>query len=114
MKMRCILTLLFAVVTNVFVYGQSSTQLVEEGFVSLFDGKSLKGWKGSDGYRVEEGSIVCIQGGKGNLLTEKEYQDFALRFEVRLAPGANNGLGIRCPFRAEGNLHLDGIELQIL
>jgi hypothetical protein len=67
-----------------------------------------------DGYRVEEGSIVCLQGGKGNLLTEKEYQDFILRFELRLTPGANNGLGIRCPFRADGNLHLDGTELQIL
>lgn len=86
----------------------------EDGFVALFDGKSLQGWKGSDGYRVEDGMLVCIQGGRGNLLTEKEYGDFVLRFEVRLSPGANNGLGIRCPFRAEGNLHLDGIEFQIL
>jgi hypothetical protein len=86
----------------------------EQGFVSLFDGNTLKGWKGSDGYRVEEGKLVSIQGGHGNLLTEKEYGDFVLRFEFRLTPGANNGLGIRCPFRAEGNLHIDGIELQIL
>ncbi len=89
-------------------------KLAEDGFVSLFDGQTLKGWKGSDGYRVEDGKLVCIQGGRGNLLTEKEYGDFVLRFDVRLTPGANNGLAIRSPFRAEGNLHLDGIELQIL
>jgi len=86
----------------------------EKGFVSLFDGKTLQGWKASDGYKVEDGKLVCIQGGRGNLLTEKEYGDFVLRFEVRLTPGANNGLGIRCPLRLDGNLHIDGIELQII
>jgi hypothetical protein len=47
-------------------------------------------------------------------LTKKEYSDFDLKFEFKLTAGANNGLGIRCPHVLEGNLHLDGIELQIL
>ncbi len=88
---------------------------IEEGFVSLFDGKSLSGWTGSlSGYAIEDGNLVCVEGGKGNLLTEKEYADFVLKFDFKLTAGANNGLGIRCPKVAEGNLHLDGIELQIL
>jgi hypothetical protein len=87
----------------------------EQGFVSLFDGKSLNGWIGAkDAYRAEDGRIVCVEGTAGNLLTEKEYRDFVFRFEFRLSPGANNGLGIRCPNVAKGNLHLEGIELQIL
>ncbi len=87
----------------------------EEGFVSLFDGKTLAGWMGAqDAYRVEDGKLACVEGTAGNLLTEKEYADFVFRFEFRLTPGANNGLGVRCPARAKGNLHLDGIELQIL
>ena len=87
----------------------------EDGFVSLFDGKSLNGWAGEkDAYKVEEGNIACVQGTAGNLLTEKEYQDFVIRFEFQLTDGANNGLGIRCPMLAKGNLHLDGTELQIL
>ncbi len=87
----------------------------EEGFVSLFDGKSLNGWGGAkDAYAVEEGSIVCVKGTAENLLTEKEYADFVIRFEFKLTDGANNGLGIRCPNVAKGNLHLDGTELQIL
>ena len=87
----------------------------EEGFASLFDGKSLSGWAGAkDAYRVEDGAIVCVEGTAGNLLTEKEFSDFVVRFEFKLTAGANNGLGIRCPMRAKGNLHLDGIELQIL
>jgi rhodanese-related sulfurtransferase len=85
------------------------------GFVSLFDGKSLAGWTGSlVGYGVENGNLICVAGGKGNLLTEAEYSDFVFQFEFKLTAGANNGLGIRCPKVAEGNLHLDGIELQIL
>jgi hypothetical protein len=84
-------------------------------FVRLFDGKTLAGWTGAkDAYGVENGAIVCKLGTSGNLLTEKEYGDFVFRFEFKLTEGANNGLGIRCPLRPQGNLHLDGIELQIL
>jgi hypothetical protein len=87
----------------------------DEGFVSLFDGKSLAGWTGAkEAYKVEDGAIACVQGTAGNLLTEKEYADFVFRFEFQLTDGANNGLGIRCPNVAKGNLHLDGTELQIL
>ena len=87
----------------------------EEGFISLFDGKTLNGWVGAkDAYAVEAGNIVCVKGTAGNLLTEKEYADFVIRFEFKLTDGANNGLGIRCPNVAKGNLHLDGTELQIL
>lgn len=92
--------------------GESGT---EEGFGSLFDGKTLAGWAGAkDAYKVEDGAIVCVQGTAGNLLTEKEFSDFVVRFEFKLTAGANNGLGIRCPMLAKGNLHIDGIELQIL
>ncbi len=87
----------------------------EDGFVSLFDGKTLDGWVGAkDAYKLEDGNIACVQGTAGNLLTEKEYKDFVFRFEFQLTAGANNGLGIRCPMVAKGNLHIDGTELQIL
>ena len=87
----------------------------DAGFVSLFDGKSLAGWLSApDSYAVENGNLICVEGGKGNLLTEKEYSDFVLKFDFKLTAGANNGLGIRCPKLLTGNLHMDGIELQIL
>lgn len=86
----------------------------EKGFVSLFDGKSLKGWQGAtDGYAVEDGVIVCIPNRGGNLYTEKQYSDFVLRFEFQLEAGANNGLGIRAP-KDEGDVAYVGMELQIL
>ncbi len=96
---------------------RSETSAGEEGFVPLFDGKTLDGWvlkgKTGAGYRVEDGKIVCPPGGGGNLLTEREYSDFVLRFEFRLFEGSNNGLGIRAPLEAR-DVAYDGIELQII
>lgn len=87
---------------------------VYEGFVPLFNGKDLSGWVGDTvGYVAEEGKIVIYpKRGSGNLYTEKEYSDFILRFEFKLTPGANNGLGIRAPL--EGDAAYVGVELQIL
>ncbi|MCT4590081.1 MAG: DUF1080 domain-containing protein [Carboxylicivirga sp.] len=86
-----------------------------EGFVSLFNGTDLNGWIGNKtDYQVENGEIVIIpkNSGHGNLYTEKEYADFIYRFEFKLTPGANNGLGIRAPL--EGDAAYEGMELQIL
>lgn len=88
----------------------------EEGFVQLFDGRTLDGWilvhgKGR-GYVVEDGAIVCPQDGGGNLFTEKEYADFVLRLQWRLWEGGNNGIGIRAPL--EGDAAYAGMEIQIL
>jgi hypothetical protein len=85
----------------------------EEGFVSLFDGKSLDGWRGAtSGYAAENGLLVCKKEGGGNLYTAKEYSDFVFRFEFKLEPGANNGLGLRTP--TQGDAAYVGMELQIL
>jgi hypothetical protein len=85
----------------------------EEGFVTLFDGKTLKGWQGgTDGYEVKDGVMICKPSGKGHLFTDKEYSNFVYRFEFKLTPGANNGIGIRTP--KEGDPAFVGMEIQIL
>jgi hypothetical protein len=83
----------------------------EEGFVSLFDGKTLDGWQGAvAGYVIEDGAMVCKPG--GNVYTKKEYANFILRFEFKLPPGGNNGVGVRTP--TQGDAAYVGMEIQIL
>jgi hypothetical protein len=107
---RCVLTCLLLCIPILALADESAD---EKGFVSLFDGKTLEGWTGAvKGYTVEDGNLVCIKEKGGNLYTEKEYSDFVLRFEFKLEPGANNGLGIRAPL--QGDAAYVGMELQIL
>jgi len=91
----------------------NSYPLVESGFTSIFDGKTLNGWAGATtGYVVENGLLVCLKQGGGVLRTEKVYKDFAFRFEFRNEPGGNNGVGIRMP--EKGPYSREGMEIQIL
>jgi hypothetical protein len=85
-----------------------------QGFKSLFDGKSLAGWKGAnDNYEVVDGAIRCKEGKGGVLHTEKEYANFQAAIQFRLPPGGNNGLAIRYP--GEGDTAYVGMtELQVL
>ena len=95
----------------------------EPGFTSLFNGKDFTGWiygqrpngtenKTGKGYQIENGVIYSTKEDGGNLYTEKEYANFVFRFEFRLTPNANNGIGIRAPL--EGDAAYVGMEIQVL
>ncbi|MDD4870587.1 MAG: DUF1080 domain-containing protein [Kiritimatiellae bacterium] len=97
-KILMIMILILAV--NVTMAADAATQVIppveETGFVSIFDGKTLAGWRGAiTGYVAEANSLICLKKGGGNLLTVKEYKDFIFRFELRFEPGGNNGVSIR-------------------
>ena len=75
---------------------------VEEGFVALFDGKTLSGWTQKNGtatYRVEDDTIVgkTAKGSPNSFLySDKDYGDFELRFDVKLLDNPlNSGVQIR-------------------
>jgi hypothetical protein len=84
------------------------------GFVPLFNGRDMTGWTGNTtGYYAQDGKMICdpTKAG-GNVYTADEYGDFVFRFEFKLTPGANNGLGIRAPL--SGDAAYAGMEIQIL
>ena len=87
-----------------------------EGFVAIFDGKSLDGWKPTgkaDVWAAEGGMIVCKGGGGGWLLTEKEYGDFEFRCEYRWEKkGGNSGVALRAP--EKGDPAYVGMEIQLI
>lgn len=87
----------------------------KEGYKILFDGTSLHEWVGNKtAYIIEDGNIAVYpkRGGSGNLYTKDEYSDFVYRFEFKLTPGGNNGIGIRTPLT--GDAAYEGMEIQVL
>ena len=78
-----------------FCFGET-----ESGFVSLFDGKTLKGWQASPGgkWEVKDGVLLGTSQKKdkkhGILFSEKEYSDFILRAKFRILLG-NSGFYFR-------------------
>jgi hypothetical protein len=98
-------------------------QAQADGFTPLFNGKDFTGWvygqrangsenKSGKGYQIENGVIYSTKEDGGNLYTEKEYANFIFRFEFRLTPNANNGIGIRAPL--QGDAAYVGMEIQVL
>ncbi|TCK80599.1 family 16 glycoside hydrolase [Albibacterium bauzanense] len=95
---------------------QLNEQEKNEGFKVLFDGTNLDSWQGNtSAYVVSDEGTLAIYPTKdsgGNLYTKEEFGDFVYRFEFRLTPGANNGIGIRSPLT--GDAAYVGMEIQVL
>lgn len=70
-------------------------------WVSLFDGKTLKGWKQLNGqakYEVKDGVIIgtAVPNTPNSFLTtEKDYGDFIFECELNVDEGLNSGIQIR-------------------
>ena len=96
-----------------------------EGFVELFDGKTLDGWERRNGeatYKVEtvDGAPAIVgrtAAGSPNsfLCTEESYGDFILEFEVKLPTrDLNSGVQIRSSGKGEdGNGRVFGPQVEI-
>ncbi len=92
----------------------------KEGFVKLFDGKTLEGWVQRNGkakYAVEDGCIVgtAVRRTPNSFLcTKKDYDDFILELEFKVDPGLNSGVQIRSHSKKEyknGRVH--GYQVEI-
>ena len=94
---------------------ESFAQNPPRGFISLFNGKDLTGWKATakaEVWGAENGVIFCSGKGGGWLLTEKEFSNFELRLEYKLPKQGNSGVAIRTPFK--GDPAYVGMELQLI
>jgi len=98
--------------------GELGEKEKSEGWVALFDGKTLNGWRNykgegvKSGWKVEGGAMVHTKKG-GDLITEKQYENYELKLEWKISEGGNSGifLGVR---EGKGAIYFTGIEMQIL
>lgn len=71
------------------------------GWITMFDGKTLDGWKASESpesWTVEDGAIMG-RGPVSHLFYMKEQcTDCEFKAEIKLAPGSNSGMYFRTAF----------------
>ncbi len=71
-------------------------------WISLFDGKSLDGWKRYRGkgmpgkqWQTKNGVLHLTGGGGGDIMTKQKFSDFVLELEWKISPGGNSGIMYR-------------------
>ena len=110
----------FAIRSLVLVYGLLATgsTIRADDWVTLFDGKSLAGWKANEkpeSFSIENGELK-LKGGMAHLFCEKEgfadLKNFEFKAEVKTMPGANSGVFFHTENRGPGALK-KGYEAQI-
>ena len=79
----------------------------EKGWISMFDGKTLKGWKANendDSFSVKNGCIVANAPGRCHLFyqTKKPFKNFEFKTEVLTLPHSNAGVYFHTRFQDEG------------
>ncbi|RYD22142.1 MAG: DUF1080 domain-containing protein [Verrucomicrobiaceae bacterium] len=90
----------------------------EPGFESIFDGKTLEGWKineSPEAFSIEDGAIKA-NGDRCHLFYEgkvngAKFKDFVLRLDVMTRKNSNGGLFIHTVFQKDG--WPSGYEIQV-
>ena len=101
------------------VPGTPVAPLLKGGWVSLFDGKTLNGWKVGENaatFSVEDGAIVA-HGETAHLFYEgdvknHDFRNFDLKADVMTEPGSNSGIYIHTTYQ-EGGWPAKGYEVQV-
>ena len=93
-----------------------SEQERKEGFIALFDGKTLNGWfsrtPGVQSFAAKDGCIEWVRGGAGALMTRDRYDNFILRFDWKIKKDGNSGVWCRAP--RDSRASKIGFEFQIM
>jgi hypothetical protein len=92
------------------LYMSTAQAQTSQGWTSLFDGKTLNGWKQATGkatYTVENGQIIgttVVNSPNSFLITEKEYGDFILELDAKVDDAtSNSGVQTRSHFDPKSN-----------
>ena len=119
-------SLLSAALVLLLVHGSFAADApqAEEGFVSLFDGKTLDGWKigeNAEVFQVRDGMIVMECPATNHRpahlfyvgdVSHHDFKNFDLKVDVMTFPGANSGIYFHTKYQEAGWPNF-GIECQI-
>ncbi|MHB0955092.1 MAG: 3-keto-disaccharide hydrolase [Pirellulaceae bacterium] len=94
--------------------GLLSDELLDEGWIALFDGETLFGWQPATqaDWRVENGTIVVEAGEPGLLATTTSFAEYVLHAEFLCPPETNSGIFLATQLEP-GDVTADCYELNI-
>jgi len=104
---------------SMFISCESQHKAGAEGWISLFDGKSLNGWKVGDNastFSVKDGAIVA-NGPVAHLFYDgnvknHDFRNFEFRADVMTTPGSNSGLYFHTAYQ-DSSWPKKGYEVQV-
>ncbi len=81
----------------------------KDGWIPLFDGESLDGWKISENpssFSVEDG-VIKVHGNRAHMfydgpVANHDFKDFEFQADVKTTKGANSGIFIHTDYQEEG------------
>jgi hypothetical protein len=113
------LTFIVAAVLTFFPACKHVGQESSDGWISLFDGKSLNGWRASEEpgtFRVQNGAIL-VNGPLSHLyyvgpVQQHDFKNFELSLEVMTFPNSNSGVYFHTVWQETG-FPQKGYEIQV-
>jgi hypothetical protein len=117
--MKLILTACMATLVLTLFTGMKKVDDTMEGWIPLFDGKSLTNWKISEHpetFSIADGSIMVF-GERAHLFYEgpvknHDFKNFEFKASVMTTPGSNSGIFVHTAFQPEG-WPSKGYEIQV-
>ena len=104
-----------------------SLQEKNNGYTLLWDGKSTTGWRGAGkdkfpdkGWEIKDGTLNVIKSGGGesvnwgDIVSEKQFSAFELKFDFLLTEGANSGVKYFVTEKEKSTGSAIGLEYQVL
>ena len=120
MKKIFLLTLMVSQLGWVYdISPQQKDDSKNDGWISLFNGENLDGWKvgkNASSFSIVDGAIK-VQGDVGHLfyngeVEDHQFQDFEFKATVMTKPGSNSGIYIHTKYQEEG-WPSQGYEVQV-
>ncbi|MGA0559081.1 3-keto-disaccharide hydrolase [Larkinella sp. VNQ87] len=98
---------------------KSSSKAGKDGWISLFDGKSLDGWKvgkNAESFKIEDGAIA-VNGQVAHLFYDgpvqnHDFKNFQFKAKVMTLPGSNSGMYFHTQYQ-EASWPRKGFEVQV-
>jgi hypothetical protein len=107
---------------------EKASKSADQGFVSIFDGKTAAGWRGYNkpafpdkGWEIVDGTLHCIGsgageagGGGGDIIYNKKLSNFELSLEWKISEGGNSGIFILAQEIPDTPIYESAPEMQVL